>query len=87
MIREFDSPHFFKPILKQRKKPNLQELCDPSDNASHADIFKSEMKMKWYYKEKSEYNNSLFGLWALINGQGSTLAKTGTKAVKGYTKV
>ena len=42
--------------------------------------------MKHYCQEKSKYNDSQFGLWALIDRQGSTLAKTGIKAVKEYTE-
>jgi len=42
------------------------------------------MKMKRYWELKCEYDDGKFRLWTLINGQGSSLAKTGVKAVKGY---
>ena len=67
---EFYSPHLFEPMLINKKKPNLEEPEDPDDSASREVVLKCEMRMKKNGEEKFEHDEGLFGLRALIDGQG-----------------
>ena len=42
--------------------------------------------MNKHSAEIANYHNGLFTLWALINGQGSQLARTKAKSTNGHTK-
>ena len=62
VIREWDLPHLFKSILKDRKEPDVTELVYPGNNTSHNLIFKYKIEIKRYFDEKYKYNDRLFGL-------------------------
>ena len=74
----------FESILKDRKAPYLEEPTHPGNDASRSLVFKWEIEMKRYFENKADCNNGSFGLWAMIDGQVLSLAKTGAKAVKGH---
>ena len=85
VMREWDLPYLFESILKDRKESDMKEPTYPGNSASHNLTFKWKIEIKRYFKEKCKYNDGLFRLWALMNRQGLYLAKTGMKAIKGYT--
>ena len=64
---EWDSPHLFETILRDRKPPDLKELEYPGDEAPKNRIFKWEYDMKHYMKTKDQYEDGLFSLWSLID--------------------
>ena len=87
MMSEFKSAHLFEPILKEYKAPDLKPPDIPTDAENKFLIIKYELDMKKYYNDKKDYDDGLFRLWALLNGQGSGLAKTKVKAVTGFDDV
>ena len=39
--------------------------------------------MKCFFEKNTDYDDGLFGSWAILECQGSSLDKTGVKSVKG----
>ena len=84
VMSEFKSAHLFEKILKEYKSPDLKPPDIPTDIDNKFLLIKYELDMKKYYDDKKDLDDGLFRLWALLNGQGSGLAKTEVKAITSY---
>ena len=81
VMSNFKSPQLFECITKDFKEADLKEPSIPTSESKFL-VIKYELDMKKYYDDKKDLDDGLFRLWALLNGQGSNLAKTEVKSMK-----
>ena len=81
-MSNFKSPRLFECVLKDFKEPDLKEPSIP-DSESKFPVIKYELDMKKHHDDKKDLEDGLFRSWALLDGQGSNLAKPKVKSVKG----
>jgi len=77
--RKYDNAKLLEKILTDFEEEELIEPADPDDTP--AGLFRWQLEMKEYYKDKSDLEKLKFAVWALIWGQCTEIVRKKLKAL------
>ena len=80
MYRTYENAKLLEEIIMEFKETPLEEPKD-LDEKNQKEVFKWQLDMKEYYKDKTDLKKLKFALWSLLCGQSTDIVKKKLKAL------